>query len=124
MSKKIVIIDDAPFMRMMIRNALRPAGFEICAEAGDGEQAVALYREHRPDAMTLDITMPGMSGLEALRLIRTEFPEAKIVMVTAIDQKEALAEAVSLGAADFIVKPFESERVLTAVRRAAGIRNS
>lgn len=120
MMKKVMIVDDAPFMRTMIREILQPFGFEIVAEAGDGDEVLALYQQHRPDVVTLDIVMPRMSGLEALKRLVAAEPRAKVIMVTAIDQREALMEAIKIGAADFIVKPFDDERVLSAVKKAAG----
>ncbi len=120
MGKRVMIVDDAPFMRVMIANALRPKGYEIVAEATDGDEAVALHREMKPDVTTLDIVMQRMSGIEALREIRKEDPSARIVMVSAIDQRDALMEAIRLGAADFVVKPFDAERIVSAVTRALG----
>lgn len=118
MGKRVMIVDDAPFMRTMIRDILQPYGFEIVAEGANGEEAVALYAQHKPDVMTLDIVMPKVTGLEALKRIMQADPKAKVIMVTAIDQREALMEAIKVGAADFIVKPFDDERVLSAVKKA------
>jgi two-component system chemotaxis response regulator CheY len=119
MTRRVLVDDDALFMRSLIKGALRPPDFEIAGEAADGGEAVEKYRLLKPDVVTLDITMPTMNGLEALRRIRSEDPGARIVMVTAVDQAEILLEAVKLGAADFIVKPFDPERVRSAVEKAA-----
>lgn len=111
MSKRVLIVDDALIMRMRIKDSARESGWEIAGEAADGEQALLRYRELRPDLMTLDIVMPKLDGIATLRHIRQEDPTAKIVMVSAVDQKEKLAECIRLGAIDFIVKPFDKARL-------------
>lgn len=114
----VLIADDAAFMRMMLRNILTDAGYEIAGEAEDGAEAVSRYRELQPDLTTMDITMPGMSGLEALRAIRAEDPAARVVMCSAMGQKSMVVESFSAGARDFIVKPFQAERVVSAMEKA------
>ena len=114
----VLIADAAAFMRMMRRNILSGAGYEVVGEAEDGADAVAKYRELRPDLTTMDITMPGMSGLEALRAICEEDPSARVVMCSAMGQKSMVVESFSSGARDFIVKPFQAERVVSAVEKA------
>jgi two-component system chemotaxis response regulator CheY len=111
MPKRVLIVDDALIMRMRIKEIALESGWEIAGEAANGEQGWALYRELRPDLVTLDIVMPRMDGVEALRKIREEDPGARIVMVSAVDQKGKLAECIHLGAIDFIVKPFEKARL-------------
>jgi len=111
MPKRVLVVDDALIMRMRIKEIALEAGWEIAGEATNGEQGVALYRELRPDLVTLDIVMPKMDGVEALRKIREEYPNARIVMVSAVDQKGKLAECIRLGAVDFIVKPFDKARL-------------
>jgi len=112
MSKRLLIADDALIIREMIQDAATSDGWEGVAEAADGETAAALYREHHPDAVTLDLVMPQHDGLYALRQIRQEHPDAKVIIVSALDQRHVLKEAFSLGAADFIVKPFERRALL------------
>ena len=114
----VLIADDAAFMRMMLRNILTGAGYEVAGEAEDGAEAVSRYRELRPDLTTMDITMPGMNGLEALKAIRAEDPEARVIMCSAMGQKSMVVESFSAGARDFIVKPFQAERVVSAVEKA------
>ncbi len=111
MSKRVLIVDDALIMRMRIKEIARDAGWEIAGEAANGEEALARYRELHPDLMTLDIVMPRMDGVAVLRQIREEDPRAKIVMVSAVDQKHKLTECIRLGAVDFIVKPFDKARL-------------
>jgi len=114
----VLIVDDALFMRKLIRDALEPLGFSICGEAGDGDKAVAMFRELRPDITTLDIVMPVADGLSALAGIRQIDPKAKVIMVTAVDQREAMLRAMHLGVSDFIVKPFDADRIVAAVEKA------
>jgi two-component system chemotaxis response regulator CheY len=106
---RLLVVDDALIMRTMIKDIARKAGWEIAGEATTGVEAVARYRELAPDLVTLDIVMPDMDGVEALRTIRGADPQARIVMVSAVDQRTKLAECIQLGAHDFIVKPFDRE---------------
>jgi len=115
---RILIVDDAMFMRKLIRDALEPIGYTICGEASDGNQAIERFRELRPDLTTLDIVMPHADGLAALAGIRAIDPKAKVIMVTAVDQREAMLRAMHLGVSDFIVKPFDADRIVTAVEKA------
>jgi two-component system, chemotaxis family, chemotaxis protein CheY len=107
MTRRLLIVDDALIMRMRIREIAIEAGWEIAGEATDGQEAVAQFAERRPDLVTLDIVMPTMDGVAALREIRRIDPHARVVMVSAVDQKEKLSECIRLGAMDFIVKPFD-----------------
>lgn len=111
MKKRVLVVDDALIMRMRIKEIALDAGWEIAGEAANGEVGLSLYRELRPDLMTLDIVMPKMDGVAVLRQIRQEDPRAKIVMVSAVDQKSKLTECIRLGAIDFIVKPFDKGRL-------------
>lgn len=111
--KRLLVVDDALIMRAIIKDAARKAGWEIVGEATTGSEAVAKFGELRPDLTTLDIVMPEMDGVEALRVIRREHTDARIVMITAIDQRAKLDECIRLGAVDFVVKPFEKERLLS-----------
>ncbi len=104
---RLLIVDDALIMRMKIRDIAKEAGWTIVAEAANGDDGVRLFQEHRPDLVTLDMVMPGMDGLAALKAIREIQPDANIVMVSAINQKDKLRECIENGAADFVVKPFD-----------------
>lgn len=117
MATRVLIVDDAKFMRHMIKNILEELGWEVVGEAANGREACELYNELKPDVVTLDIVMPEVSGIEALKTIRESDPNAKVIMISAIDQREPLMEALKLGAADYVVKPFEKDRVLEAVQR-------
>ncbi len=118
MGKRILVVDDANFMRMVVKDILSPQGFEICGEACNGNEAVKKYEELKPDLVTMDITMREKDGLEAAREILTKDPNARIVMVTALGQEKMLLDSLSLGVKDFVVKPFESQRIITAVQKA------
>ena len=117
---KILIVDDAAFMRMMIKENLKKAGFTDFLEAADGEQAIMKYEEEKPAIVLLDITMPLMDGIQALRAIKQKDPGAKVVMCSAMGQQAMVIEAIQSGAKDFIVKPFQAERVLEAVKKVIG----
>jgi len=116
----VLIADDAAFMRMMIKNILSGAGYEILGEAENGAVAVAKYKELSPDLTTMDITMPEMDGLQALKEIRAHDPAARVVMCSAMGQQSMVIESIQAGAKDFIVKPFQPDRVLEAVQKALG----
>lgn len=118
MATRVLVVDDAAFMRHMLKQILVAMGCEIVAEAGDGEAAIEAYREHKPDLVTLDLVMPKMGGLEALEQIRGFDPDARVVVISAIDQRSSLMQAVKLGAIDYVVKPFDKEGVEKAVNRA------
>jgi two-component system chemotaxis response regulator CheY len=109
--KRLLVVDDAMLMRKLIRDVAVEAGWEVAGEAANGREAVELYRALRPDLVTMDVVMPEMTGLEALRQIRADDPEARVVMVTALDQKQTLAESIRDGALDFVVKPFDRQRI-------------
>lgn len=114
---RILIVDDAKFMRLTLSSILVKANHEIVGEGENGLEAVELYREYQPDLVTMDITMPVMSGLEAVKLIMQEFPEAKIIMCSAMGQQKMVVEAIEAGAKDFIVKPFDEIRVNDSINR-------
>jgi len=118
--KRILIADDAAFMRMMIKNILVKAGYEVVGEAENGAVATQLYKETRPDLVTMDITMPDVDGIEAVKAIRQFDPNANIIMVSAMGQQGMVMEAIQAGAKDFIVKPFQQERMLQAIERVLG----
>ncbi len=117
MSKKILIVDDAAFMRMMIKNIVVKAGFEVVGEAENGAAALELYKQHKPDLVTMDITMPEVDGIQAVKLIREFDPNANIIMCSAMGQQAMVMEAIQAGARDFIVKPFQQDRILQAIDR-------
>lgn len=113
----MLIVDDAKFMRLTLTNILKKANHEIVGEAENGEKGVILYQTLNPDLVTMDITMPTMGGIEAVKKIRMEFPNAKIIMCSAVGQQKMVVEAIEAGAKDFIIKPFDERRVLDAVNR-------
>ncbi len=117
MSHTVIIADDADFMRAMLKDILGDLDLEVVGEAGDGRQALELYRRHRPDLVALDITMPAMDGVTALRRILAEDPDARVIMITALGQKDKVLESIQAGACDFVVKPFDQERVQATVAR-------
>ncbi|MDP4087173.1 MAG: response regulator [Bacillota bacterium] len=114
---RILIVDDAKFMRMTLTNILTKAGHEVVGEAENGQQAVSSYQSIKPDLVTMDITMPEMSGLKAVQIIKSEFPDAKVIMCSAMGQQKMVVEAIEAGAKDFIVKPFDENRVLDTINR-------
>jgi len=114
---KILIVDDAAFMRMSIRNSLIKNGFEVIDEAEDGEVGIKKYMEHKPDLVTLDITMPKMDGLEALKAILKHDPKAKVIMLSAMGQESKVREAITSGAKSFIVKPFKEDSLVSSIKK-------
>ena len=117
MSQTVLICDDAIFMRTLVRDILAQAGFEVIGEAETGVEAVAKYQELRPDLVTMDIVMPDMGGIDAVRQICKADPDARILMCSAMGQQALVVEAIQAGAKDFGVKPFQPSRVLEAVQR-------
>ncbi len=115
--KKVLIVDDAAFMRMSIRNMISKHGFEIVGEAENGVVAIEKYKELQPDIVTMDITMPEMDGLEALREIKKVNPAAAVVMISALGQEARMKEAIIYGAKGFIVKPFKEEMLISALSK-------
>jgi two-component system chemotaxis response regulator CheY len=120
MSNRILIVDDAAFMRMMIKEILTKNGFVVVGEASDGVQAVDKYKELKPDLVTMDITMPEMDGIQALKEIRKLDNAAKVIMCSAMGQQAMVIDAIQAGARDFIVKPFQADRVIEAIRKTVG----
>ena len=120
MAKKILTVDDAAFMRKMVKDTLTKAGYTDVYEAVDGADAVEKYGELVPDLVIMDITMPNMDGLEALKAIRAKDPNANVVMCSAMGQESMVMDAVRSGAKDFIVKPFKPDRILKTVSTILG----
>lgn len=120
MVANVLVVDDAKFMRLTIGNILTKSNHTVIGEAENGKDAVSLYRDHQPDLVTMDITMPEMNGIEAVREIVKDFPKAKIIMCSAMGQQRLIVDAIEAGAKDFIVKPFDESRVLEAVKRVLG----
>jgi two-component system, chemotaxis family, chemotaxis protein CheY len=115
---RVLVVDDAAFMRKVLTDALLAGGHEVVGEAGDGDAAIAAYRDVQPDLVTLDITMPGKDGLAALRELVELDPAARVVICSALGQESKVLDAIKAGAKDFVVKPFERERLLGAVEKA------
>ncbi|MEA2226786.1 MAG: two-component system, chemotaxis family, chemotaxis protein CheY [Solirubrobacteraceae bacterium] len=115
---RVLVVDDAAFMRKMVSDALAKGGHEVIGEAGNGVEAVAQFQSLQPDLTTLDITMPEKDGLTALADIMAADPSAKVVMCSALGQESKVLEAIRLGAKDFVVKPFQPDRVIEAVGKA------
>lgn len=120
MAKNILICDDAAFMRMMIKDILTKNGYNVAGEAENGLKAIEKYNETKPDLVLMDITMPEMDGIQALKQIRAMDPGACVIMCSAMGQQAMVIEAIQSGAKDFIVKPFQAERVLEAVKKVVG----
>lgn len=120
MAIKVLVVDDAAFMRMMIKDILSKNGYEVVGEAENGLKAVEKYQELKPDLTTMDITMPEMDGITAVKEIKKVDPNAKVIMCSAMGQQAMVIEAIQSGARDFIVKPFQPDRVLEAIRKAVG----
>ena len=115
---RVLVVDDAAFMRKMVTDALTKGGHEVVGEAGNGVEALSQYRDLKPDLMTLDITMPEKDGITTLKELIEVDPGAKVVMCSALGQESKVLESIKLGAKDFVVKPFQSDRVIDAVCKA------
>ncbi len=120
MAKNILVCDDAAFMRMMIKDILTKNGYNVAGEAENGAKAVEKYKEVKPDLVMMDITMPEMDGIQALKAIKASDPGATVIMCSAMGQQAMVIESIQSGAKDFIVKPFDKDRVLEAVKKAIG----
>jgi len=117
MSRRVLVVDDAAFMRMMIKNILIEGGYEIVGEAENGKEAIDAFKELRPDLVTMDITMPEMDGIDAVKGILEIDKNAKIIMCSAMGQQAMVIDAIQAGARDFVVKPFKPDRVLAAINK-------
>jgi two-component system chemotaxis response regulator CheY len=120
MANRILVVDDAAFMRMMIKDILTKNGYEVVGEASDGAQAIDKFKESNPDLITMDITMPEMDGITALKEIKKIDPSAKVIMCSAMGQQAMVIDAIQAGAKDFIVKPFQADRVIEAIKKTLG----
>jgi len=120
MGKRVLIVDDAAFMRMILKDIVSKNGFEVAGEAANGFEAIDKYRDLKPDVVTMDITMPEMNGIEAIKRIRADFSEAKIIVCSAMGQQAMVIDAIHAGAKDFIVKPFQHSRVVEALNKVVG----
>ena len=120
MSKKILIVDDASFMRMMIKDIVTKNGYEVAGEAENGAKAIEKYKELTPDLVIMDITMPEVDGVTAVKEIKKSDDSAKIIMCSAMGQQAMVIESIQAGAKDFIVKPFNAERVIEAIKKVIG----
>lgn len=120
MATRVVIVDDAVFMRTVLKKMLEEEGMEVVGEAGNGQEAILKAKELKPDVITLDITMPVMDGVEALPKILEACPEVKVVMCSAMGQQAMVVDAIKTGAKDFVVKPFQKPRVIEAIENALG----
>jgi two-component system, chemotaxis family, chemotaxis protein CheY len=122
MSNRLLIVDDAMIMRLRIREIATQAGWEVVGEAADGNQAIEMFRRLKPDLVTMDIVMPSMDGVDALRAIREEAPDARVCMVSALNQREKLTECIRLGAIDFVVKPFDKSKLISLFEKQGRIQ--
>ena len=122
MPKRVLIADDAAFMRELLREILIDGGYEVVAEAGNGAETLALVEQHRPDALTLDVVMPGECGLDILRRLGCVAPEVRVVMCSALGQESLVMEVLQAGACGYVVKPFKPHQLLNAMGLA--LRNS
>jgi len=119
---RVLIVDDAAFMRKLLRNILFNGGFDIAGEAENGKQAVEMYKQLKPDLVFLDIVMPEMNGIETLKAIKKMDPNAKVIMCTAIGQEKIVKTAIKLGADGYIVKPFQAQKVIEEAKRVLGLK--
>ncbi|GGA01925.1 response regulator [Paenibacillus marchantiophytorum] len=117
MGNRIIIVDDAAFMRAILKDVLISLGYEVAGEASNGQEAVQLYKRIKPDLVTMDITMPEMDGITALKEIISYNPEARVIMCSAMGQQKMVVDSIQAGAKDFVVKPYNKERIAEAVER-------
>ncbi len=118
--RRILVVDDAKVIRMVIKQILTRHGFQVAGEAGNGREALEKYKELKPDAVTMDIIMPEVDGIQGLKEILAFDKQAKVIMISAIDQHDSLTDAIRNGATDYVVKPFEDDRMVTALNNIFG----
>jgi two-component system, chemotaxis family, chemotaxis protein CheY len=121
MAVNVLIVDDLAFIKIVLRDILEKSGFRVVGEASNGDDAIKQYQDKRPDAVLMDITMPGMDGLTALKSIREIDPAARVIICSALGQQRLIVQAIQLGAKDFIVKPFQPQRVVSALKKVLDI---
>jgi two-component system, chemotaxis family, chemotaxis protein CheY len=121
MAVNVMIVDDLAFIKIVLRDILEKSGFRVVGEASNGDEAIRVYLDKRPDVVLMDITMPGMDGLTALKKIREHDPNARIIICSALGQQQLIVQAIQLGAKDFIVKPFQPQRIVSALKKALDI---
>lgn len=117
MAVNVAIVDDLAFIKLVLRDLIEKAGFRVVGEASNGEEAIELFQDKRPDVLLLDITMPKMDGITTLKKLLEIDPKANIIMCSALGQQRLIVEAIQLGAKDFIVKPFRPERVISSIKK-------
>ncbi|MDN5360481.1 MAG: two-component system, chemotaxis family, chemotaxis protein CheY [Thermotogaceae bacterium] len=120
MGKRVLIVDDAAFMRMILKDIVTKNGYEVAGEAANGLEAIERYKELKPDVTTMDITMPEMNGIDAIKKIKEADSEAKVIVCSAMGQQAMVIDAIQAGAKDFIVKPFQHSRVIEALNKVTG----
>jgi len=120
LSKTVLVVDDTAFMRMTLKNMLEKNGYEVVGEGEDGAKGVDLYKQLKPSLVTMDITMPNMDGITAIKEILSFDPDATVVVVSAMGQKSLVIEALNAGAKDFVVKPFQPDRIAEALAKIGG----
>lgn len=118
---RVLIVDDSAFMRKLLKNILFSAGFDIAGEAENGKQALEMYAKLKPDLVTMDVVMPEMNGIEALKEIKKMDPNAKVVMCSAVGQEQMVKAAIKLGARGYIIKPFQAPKVIEELKKVAGM---
>jgi len=121
MAVNVMIVDDLAFIKIVLRDILEKAGFRVVGEASNGDEAIRVYLDKRPDVVLMDITMPGMDGLTALKKIRELDPAARVIICSALGQQRLIVQSIQLGAKDFIVKPFQPQRIISALKKALDI---
>lgn len=121
MAINVLIVDDLAFIKIVLRDILEKSGFRVVGEASNGEEAITMYQDKRPDVVLMDITMPGMDGLTALKRIREIDGQARVIICSALGQQRLIVQAIQLGALDFIVKPFQPQRVISSLKKALNI---
>jgi len=121
MAVNVMIVDDLAFIKIVLRDILEKAGFRVGGEASNGDEAIRVYLDKRPDVVLMDITMPGMDGLTALKKIRELDPAARVIICSALGQQRLIVQSIQLGAKDFIVKPFQPQRIISALKKALDI---
>lgn len=119
--QSVLIVDDSPVMRQMLNKLFQSQGFNVVGQAADGEEALAMFEKHRPELTTLDIVMPKMRGTEVLEIILKKYPESNVIMASSVSDARTVMHCLKIGAKQYIVKPYDEEKVMAAVRKALNI---